>query len=251
MDDLFDIPKLLKLRKDTNTISAYLEQELKSNITTLAPLFHPKLVFGEHISGCKQAVKSSDATFKQLQETYKSLRQSKAFYNKLNELTSPIDVFGSSLELIPYEYSYKITTNDESKTVQIKSPLKWILCFKSQGINQLKDLLTEQANPRTTDIQVCVLHHLALQSIYLKRQNVTKILEALHFPVSLKTCTELGDLPLIYISSSVTTMLPPDEIIIQSTELSGMPVFEEIIDLDATKQLTDPFKEKLLELSNY
>lgn len=250
MDDHIDIPKLLKLRKVTNTISAYLEQELKSNITTLTPLFHPKLVFGEYISGCKQTAKGSDATFKQLQEAYMSLRQSKVFYNKLNELSSPIDVFGSSLELVPYEYTYKITTNYESKTIQIKSPLKWVLGFKNQGITQLRELLIDQAKPRTTEIQTCVLHHLVLQSIYVKRQNVAKLLGALHFPVNLKPSAKFGNLPLIYISSSVTTTLPPDDIILQNTELSGMAVFEEIIDLEAIKQLNDPFKEKLLELSN-
>jgi len=37
-------------------------------------------------------------------------------------------------------------------------------------------------------------------------------------------------------------MLPPDELIIQSTELSGRPVFEELIDLDDINQLTDPYK---------
>jgi len=248
MDELLNIPKLLKLRKVTTIISANLEQELKSNITTLTPLFHPKLVFGEYISGCKQTVKGSDATFKLLQEAYKSLRQSKVFYNKLNELKSPIDVFGSTLELVPYEYSYKITTNGESKTIKIKSPLKWVIGFKNQGITQLRELLTDQASPRTSDIQTCVLHHLVLQSIYAKRKNVAKLLEALHIPVNLKTSTEFGNLPLIYISSTVTTTLPPDNIIIQSTEISGMPVFEEVIDLDVIKPLTDPFKEKLLKL---
>jgi hypothetical protein len=249
MDDLFDIPKLLKLRKVTNTISTYLEQELKSNISTLSPLFHPKLVFGEHISGCKQAVKGSDASFKQLQEAYKSLQQSKTFYNKLNGLTSPIDLFGSSLELTPYKYTYKTTTNDNSKTIQITSPLKWILSFKNQGSTQLRELLAEQANPRKTNIQICLLHHLALHSICTKQQNIANLLGALHFPVNIEPSAEFGNLPLVYISSSVTTTLPPDDIIIQSTELSGMPVFEEIIDLDAIEQLADPFKEKMLELS--
>ena len=249
MDDLFDIPKLLTLRKVTNTISTYLEQELKSNINTLTPLFHPKLVFGEHISGCKQPVKGSDVTYKQLQDAYKSLQQSKTFYNKLNGLTSPLDLFGSSLELTPYKYTYKITTNDNSKAIQITSPLKWVLSFKNQGTSQLRELLAEQTNPRKTNIQICLLHHLALHSICTKRQNIVNLLGALHFPVNIEPSAEFGNLPLVYISSSITTTLPPDDIILQSTEISGMPVFEETIDLNAIKQLKDPFKEKMLELS--
>ncbi|MGZ8944182.1 MAG: hypothetical protein ACXW1W_02015 [Methylococcaceae bacterium] len=50
--------------------------------------------------------------------------------------------------------------------------------------------------------------------------------------------------------SPVKTILPPDELIIQSTELSGMSVFEEVIDLDEINQLTDPYKEHLFELVN-
>ena len=49
MNEPFDIPKLLKLRKITKAISSYLEQELKSHIATLEPLFHPRLVLGEYI----------------------------------------------------------------------------------------------------------------------------------------------------------------------------------------------------------
>ena len=58
MNEPFDIPKLLKLRKITKAISSYLEQELKSHIATLEPLFHPRLVLGEYISGIKQPVKA-------------------------------------------------------------------------------------------------------------------------------------------------------------------------------------------------
>ena len=249
MEDLFDISKLLKLRKVTTTISSYLEQELKSHIITLTPLFHPVPIFGEYINGAKQTVKGSDTTFNELRAAYNNLRQSKVFSNKLDELKSPLDVYGTVLELTPYQYFYKITNNGVDKTIRIKSPLKWVLGFKNQGINQLRELLADQARPRTSDIQICVLHHLVLHSIYSKRQNVTKLLELLHYPVISEPSAEFGNLPLIYISSSVTTTLPPDDLILQSTELSGIPVFEEIINLEDINKITDTFKEKLLELS--
>lgn len=252
MNEPFDIPKLLKLRKITKAISSYLEQELKCHIATLEPLFHPRLVLGEHISGIKQPVKGSDVTFKQLQELYKSLQQSKAFYNILEELQFPIEVFGSSLELTPYEYTYKTeaTNNDGNKIIRIASPLKWVLGYKNQGTSQLKELLTDPVNSRKTDIRMCVLHLLVMHSVFSKRQDLTKLLEALRFRVFSDPSTEFGKLPLVYIMSPIKTILPPDELIIQSTELSGMPVFEELIDLDAINQLTDPYKEHLLELVN-
>ena len=148
MDDQFDIPTLLKLRKSTNTISSYLEQELKFHTTTLSPLFHPRLVFGEYISGTKQSVKGSDVTFKQLKGVYKTLRQNKLFYDRLDELKSSLDVFASMLEFSPYEYNYQATSDGESKNIRIISPLKWVLGYKNQGIIQLKELLNDRASSR-------------------------------------------------------------------------------------------------------
>ncbi|MGZ8944174.1 MAG: hypothetical protein ACXW1W_01975 [Methylococcaceae bacterium] len=248
MNEPFDIPKLLKLRKITKAISSYLEQELKSHIATLEPLFHPRLVLGEYISGIKQPVKGSDATFKEFQELYKALQQSKVFYNILDELQSPIEVFGSSLELTPYEYTYK--TEATNNIIRIASPLKWVLGYKNQGASQLKELLTGNVNSRKTDIRICVLHLLVMHSVFSKRQDFTKLLEALRFKEFSEPSTEFGNLPLIYIMSPIKTILPPDDLIIQSTELSGRSVFEEVIDLDAINQLTDPYKEHLLQLVN-
>jgi len=75
------------------------------------------------------------------------------------------------------------------------------------------------------------------------------LLELLYYPLISEPSAEFGNLPLIYISSSVTTTLPSDDLILQSTELSGIPVFEEIINLEDINKITDTFKEKLLELS--
>ncbi len=250
MDESIDIPKLLTLRKNTNTISSYLEQELKSHITTLEPIFNPRLVFGEYISGTKLTVKSSNTSFKQLQETYQTLKQGKVFYDKLNELKSPMDLFGTSLELTRYEYTYKAKNDDESKKIRMTTPLKWVLGYKNQGLLQLKELLTKPGHSRNADIGICVLHLLAMQSVIKQRKDLVKLLQALQFSVYSEFSAEFDKLPLVYIACPIKTIRPPDALIIQSTELSGMPVFEEVINPDDISQLTDPYKEQLLELVN-
>jgi len=40
---------------------------------------------------------------------------------------------------------------------------------------------------------------------------------------------------------------PADEIIVQSTELSGSPAFEEIVNLEDVVGLSDPLREALTE----
>ena len=45
-----------------------------------------------------------------------------------------------------------------------------------------------------------------------------------------------------YVSSLVPTVRPPDEVIIESTELSGRDVFEEVVDVGAILAMRDPLK---------
>ena len=51
-----------------------------------------------------------------------------------------------------------------------------------------------------------------------------------------------------YISSSTRPTRPPASVIIESTEISGMDVFEEVVRLDDIAKLRDPLKQRLMEL---
>ncbi len=81
-----------------------------------------------------------------------------------------------------------------------------------------------------------------------KQAGVSQILDGLRFPLSSGRLPEFGELPIIYISSPASTVRPPDEVIVESTEISGRDVFEEIVDIDAFLNLRDPLKERLIEL---
>jgi hypothetical protein len=90
-----------------------------------------------------------------------------------------------------------------------------------------------------------------MQVILARQSGVTRIMEALHFPITTDhRLPELGNLPITHISSSLTTHLPPDDVIIESTEISGRNVFEEIINLADIDAMRDPLKERLTELVN-
>ena len=43
---------------------------------------------------------------------------------------------------------------------------------------------------------------------------------------------ELGELPITFLSGPISTIRPPDNVIIESTELSGADAFEEVINLE-------------------
>ena len=59
---------------------------------------------------------------------------------------------------------------------------------------------------------------------------------------------ELGELPITFLSAPVSTIRPPDNVIIESTELSGADAFEEVINLEDVAKLRNPFKDQLEEL---
>jgi hypothetical protein len=50
------------------------------------------------------------------------------------------------------------------------------------------------------------------------------------------------------ISAPLSTLRPPDRIIVESTEMSGTIQFEEVVDSAAIENIEDPVKKKLAEL---
>jgi len=106
-----------------------------------------------------------------------------------------------------------------------------------------------QEQTRTHDeLQQFVLHYLMMNTVVSKQAGLSQILHALHFPITTERSPEFGDLPLTYISSSISTIRLPDEVITESTEISGMDVFEEVVNADDVAKLRDPLKEALTEL---
>ena len=59
---------------------------------------------------------------------------------------------------------------------------------------------------------------------------------------------QFGDLPITRIASSITTMRPADDVVLESAELTGMDAFEEVANADDTSRLQDSLKERLLEI---
>jgi hypothetical protein len=78
---------------------------------------------------------------------------------------------------------------------------------------------------------------------------LTNIFKALRYKLSVTTQPEFGGLPLTCVSAPIFTVRPPDEVIIETTELTGSDAFEEVIDLEGLATLRDPMKDSLVELA--
>jgi hypothetical protein len=80
------------------------------------------------------------------------------------------------------------------------------------------------------------------------RPGVMEILEGLHFPVTTSTSAEFGSLPMTRIGVGISTKRPPDSVVVESAELTGMDAFEEVVNVEDIARLPDPLKERLLEI---
>lgn len=248
MDDGFDIAQLLRLRKLTRAIADHFTRELRSHLSTITPLLNPRSVFGEHIrGGSKIAGKSAVQAMDELQSLYQSIHHTKPFSLR-SRFDTPITLLSASLEIQPAFYSYTASSEGGDKAIGINSPLKWILSFEGFGPSRLSELLTTTVDVAGPRLQECVLHYLLLHLTLQKRSGVCKLLQALRFTVTTEHLPEFGELPLVMISAPLSTVRPPDRIIVESTDISGTMQFEEVVDSRAIDRLQDPIKSKLAEL---
>lgn len=247
MDEGFDTQKLLILRKLTRAISDLLREQMRDYLTTLAPLLRPRAVLGDYVqSNTRETAKNADAAFKDLQSIYEKIASAPTFRLPM-ELKPPVEIVSTALEMTPVEYKHVARTDRESKTVTITSPLKWVLTYS--GFNQAR--LTEMMAHRNRDgdeVRQHLLHSLVMHIVASKQTGVTRILDALQFPIKTEFLPELGEMPVTYVSSAISTIRPPDNVIIESTEISGMDVFEEVVNLADIVQMKNPLKDNLVEL---
>jgi hypothetical protein len=246
-DERWTTQRLIGLRRVTRAIAELLHGHLREYLSTLSPSLRPASVLGEYIQGgSKEVSTGAGKAFQELQSVYASVAGSKPF-GLPRELKPPLEIVRSSLELNPMEYPYVLKTAGETKTVLIRTPLKWVLSYSEFTPARMKQLLADPHRP-DSDASRFVLHYSMLQVVTSRQTGATQMLDALHFSLSSTRMPEFGELPITSIASSVPTLRPTDEVIIESTLMTGRDVFEEVVDVDGIRNLHDPFKERLVEL---
>lgn len=246
-DTRYTTERLLALRKLTRAVSDFLRSQMKEYLGTLAPLLRPQVVLGGYTHGSiKDPVKGADQAFKELQSLYESVASAKPF-SLTQELKPPLDMVSSALDMSVMEYSYSAKTERENKTVIISSPLKWALTYTGFSPARLTDLLSSRARD-ANELQSFLIHYLVMHIVVSKQAGIRNMFGALHFPIATAHSPEFGELPITTISSSISTVRPPDSVIVESTEVSGTEAFEEIVDIEDIARMRDPLKERLAEL---
>lgn len=245
-----DIQHLLDLRKITQAVSRKFEADLKTHFTTLAPLLSPRQLFGEYVrGGVKSAGPQTEKAYRELTSRFKSVAEQKPFSLNVS-LSPPLDLFTATPTLTPLDYSYTARSGEIDHQITIISPLKWAICYPETEPKRLRELLAgDRSNQVEEELSHALLQSVAMAILFEQRPGLVKLFQDLRFPLQTLQLDGLGALPVLTVSAPFETGLPEDDIIIQNTQLSGIPSFEEVIETEEIRQLTDPIRRELLDIS--
>ena len=112
----------------------------------------------------------------------------------------------------------------------------------------MRELLANRSRS-TDELRQLVLHYLIMHMVIKKQPKLEKIFQDLHFPLVTERFADFGELPFTCVSSFITTVRPPDDVLIEHTEIAGKDAFEEVVNLEGIQDHRDPWLEKVKELA--
>lgn len=239
------LEQLTGMRETSQQISALLHTALSGYLKTLTPLFAPRKVLGEYMeSAFKDKVPGADKTFAKLEERYKTLCRDA--FDIAPKLTTPVPNIKNQLSLQPWSYPY--TVGDLK--LSVRSPLRWVLGYASTyDLGRLVQSHTAGEKPREEDLKALLLTSLTMAFLLEQNPGLTQVIEGLNFSLSIEQSVAAGDLPFAVVSAPISAFRPQDEMMKIVAQLSGTPVFEELVDLDEIDALEHPFKTRLASLT--
>jgi len=243
------LQSLLARRKLTRAITDVVRVQMTEYLKTLTPLLRPKALLGEYVQGgLKEPSRKADKAFADLQALYGKVATARPF-NLPRDLSVPLNIPAVGLEITPLDYVHVVQLGAEARRIKVRCPLTWVLTYTDYPPTRLQELLDAKARS-VEELQRFVLHYLVLHVVATSDPGLTRVFEALHFPLTAATVKEFGELPITRIGIGISTTRPSDALVIESAELTGMDAFEEVVNVEDIASLPDPLKERLLEVAH-
>jgi hypothetical protein len=244
----YNMQELLQLRKLTRDLADSLRNQVKDHLATVAPVFHPRFVLGEYVHGVKQGLRGPEQALEDLRTVFTAAASAKPFHLLNAEIRPPIEMANTALEISPVEYTREVIVAGVPKNVIVTSPCRWILSYGGFGPVHLRQMLARR-DRRNDEVHQFVLHAAMLRVVISRQPGITRLFDALRFPLTIGKLADFGELPVVTVGSPVSTVLPADEAIVESTEMSGRDVFEEVVDSDGLRGMEDPVRMRLIEVA--
>lgn len=242
------VQSLLVLRKLTRAITDAVRVQMTEYLKTLTPLLRPKAVLGDYVQGgLKEPSRKADKAFGNLQALYETVAVARP-YNLPRELNPPLSFGSTDLEITPLDYYHVAKSGADTRRIKVRCPLTWVLTYSGFPPNRLQELVDTKARS-IEELQRFVLNYLALHIATVSEPGLMRVFEALHFPLTTSKSPEFGDLPITRIGIGISTSRPSDAVMIESAELTGMDAFEEVVKVEDIARVSDPLKERLLQIA--
>jgi len=239
--------ELTELRRKTEIVSKFLQEQLAAHLETLRPVLSPERLFGKYL-GVKGDAALAERAFAQLQQNYKP------FSARPFDVPSELDehwlaLVGNRVTLYPWEYTHEATTSRETKMISMASPVRWVVSFTSgYALTQVRQGLAGKGERRPEHIRQFIVNALVTQVIFGHAPGLVSLFSDLRYQVQTEYAPDLPKLPLTTIAFGLPSFRPADDLILSATSFSGIPAFIELIDVDALSRLPDTLKTRLQEL---
>jgi hypothetical protein len=240
--------ELTELRRRTEAISRFLQEQLLTHLETLRPILSPERVFGRYAGG-KVESPLADRALAQLQQNYKPFVARP--YDAPSELDAHwLALVGSRIALYPWEYPYQVKTDRETRAIDMSSPVRWVMSYTSgYTLTQLRHDLAGKGERRPEHVRQFIVNALVTQLMVAHSPGLAALLADLRYHVQTEYAPDLPKLPLTTITAGVASFRPADDLILAATGLSGVPAFIEVVDPGILSRLHDPLRARLEELS--
>jgi hypothetical protein len=238
------LPELPELRRKTEAVSKFLQQQIAVHLETLRPLFAPERIFGKYAGG-KAEVAGTERALVELQQRYRPFT-TKPYDLPSDVETSWLSLVGGVLDLHAWAYEHQV----QGKAITMSSPVRWVINFRTNyTLAQVKNVLAGKETARPEYLRQFVVNALVLQLALSHNPGIAQLFQDLRYELKTETPAELKGLPIVTITSCLTSFRPADELIAAATAFSGVPAFIELINLDALQTPKDWLKDRLEELT--
>lgn len=242
---VLNVEQLLHLHNLTKDVAKVCEKQLRTYLEALAPLFRPRRVLGDHIEASgKESIVGADQNLSELREMYQ--RVASRPFELRRELVTPLESVSTQIQPYEWEYAQEVRTERDRRTITVKSPLTWVLCYPATySLSMLKQVLAGKQDRNPESVRAFVVRACIMNLLFGKQPALSSLFEGLRYRVEVRKSPQLGDLPLVTVSAPLRTMRPPDDLVLVATGVAGGNVFEEVLDLEDAREMHDPLREKV------
>ena len=234
------LAELPELRRKTEAVSKFLREQIAAHLETLRPLFAPDRLLGKYAGG-KADPPGVEKAFTDLQKSYKPFVQKP--YDLPETLdTSWLTLVGNTLDLYPWEYVHPV----QGKPITMSSPVRWVVNFRSNyTLAQVKNVLAGKEPVRQDYLRQFVVNALALQLVLARNPGLAQLFQDLRFEFKSEIAPDLKGLPVVTMTSCLTSFRPADDLIQAATAFSGVPAFIELLHVESLRLPKDPLQARI------